>query len=335
MNRYKIEYLADSEIGIWDEFLSNSQNASLFNSVMWSDILLEMFGLERRVISVTDNGSIIAGLIIHYKKKQGLKVITRSPFTLYSGIISSLPLNEKKQKLTEHTIEFSDMIIKNIMREFKFVDINSTLSADDMRSFIWNGWLVTPQYTYILELGDKERIWNNFSSSLRRKIRHCEEENFLVIPETDPERLLDFQIESYSRSGLKPLMSKTDFIKLIDLARKKNICRLYSVSSKDKIHSMRAALTWKNKVYDWIAGTATEHLTSNATHFLVFDILKKFSDEGYSTFDFLGANTKTIADFKRSFGGDLCPYYNTVYYSSPAIKALIGINNFINRLSRH
>ena len=71
---------------------------------------------------------------------------------------------------------------------------------------------------------------------------------------------------------------------------------------------------------------------NNYTHLLVWKILQKVQSEGYKTFDFMGANTPKIIDFKKSFGGKLVTYYNLKRYSSSFIKTLFEINDVIHKL---
>jgi lipid II:glycine glycyltransferase (peptidoglycan interpeptide bridge formation enzyme) len=150
----------------------------------------------------------------------------------------------------------------------------------------------------------------------------------------DIDKLLILQEESYSKNGLKPILPLSLFSRFLSELMKRNLVDIFSISKDKDIHSMRALLKWNNNVYDFIAGTSEKHKRENGTHYLVWKLLQKYSEQGFALFDFMGANTKNIIDFKRSFGGELKEYYDLTYYSSKAIKMLFKVNDFRQRLLR-
>ena len=319
----------------WDSFLRSSPQGTLFNTFDWAEILQSVFGLHHEVLAATKNGSILAGIMIFYKTKLGQKIVTHAPLTAYNGpVFGEITDGEKSQKITEQQYELSNLLLCAIEKEYRFINISSSYNLNDSRPYLWRNWKVKPQYTYILNLEDKETIWDSFSSSLRRKIKHCETAGFTISESSNNHKLLELQEESYAKSGIKPVLPIASFEKFINAAKEKNIVDIYSISQGDDIHSMRAMLKWNNTVYDWIAGTDAQFKNSNATHYLLWELFKKYSADNYSYFDFMGANTKNITDFKRSFGGSLTEYFDLTYYSSSLVKLMIKIDRLRKRASR-
>jgi CelD/BcsL family acetyltransferase involved in cellulose biosynthesis len=335
MDNITIEKLTDNRNNEWDSFVNRSPQGTLFSTFTWAEILEKVFGLEHEVLAAVQNGKIISGIMIFYKKKFGINIITHAPLTIYNGILFDEPsAGEKSQKLTGHELELSEYLLKRLEREFKFINFSTSLNIHDARPYIWRDWKVKPQYTYILKLGDHQSILDNFSSSLRRKIKHCESESFKISAEGSITKLIELQEESYAKSGIKPVLTAALFEKLITTVKEKKLADVYSISLGDDIHSMRAVLKWNNNIYDWIAGSAASFRNSNATHFLLWNMLRNFSNNNYLYFDFMGANTKNIIDFKRSFGGELKEYYDITYYSSSFLQSMLFIDNILKRSSR-
>jgi lipid II:glycine glycyltransferase (peptidoglycan interpeptide bridge formation enzyme) len=83
-----------------------------------------------------------------------------------------------------------------------------------------------------------------------------------------------------------------------------------------------------------MAGTSEKYKREHSTHYFIWKLLQKYSELGFIIFDFMGANTKNIVEFKRSFGGELREYYDLTYYSSKAIKMLFKANDFRKQLLR-
>jgi lipid II:glycine glycyltransferase (peptidoglycan interpeptide bridge formation enzyme) len=340
MSDYKIEVLTlgnktSDDKDRWEDFVKTSPQGTLFNTLAWSDILSSSFGLNSELVTVQKNNSIQAGILLFYKKKFGLKIVTKAPLTLYNGILFKRTNNLiKPQKITDSYDELTELILNHISNEFKFINISSSYNTHDMRTFIWSKWHVQPQYTYTININNIDSIFDNFSSSLRRKIRGCEKGLFSIIKTNDIDKLLTLQEESYFKNGLKPPISLSLFNRLLSQLMKKEFVDIFSISKGNNIHSMRALLKWNNTLYDFIAGTSEKYKKENATHYLLWKLLQKYSELGFTLFDFMGANTKNIIDFKRSFGGELKEYYNLLYYSSKTIKMLFKINDFKKQLLR-
>jgi len=340
MSNYKIEILTLSnkkttDKDIWEDFVKTSPQGTLFNTVTWSEVLSSSFGLDSELIIVHKDNSIEAGILLFYKKKFRFKVVTRAPLTLYNGILFKRTDNLiKSQKITEVQYNLTEIILKHISRNFKFVNISSSYNVCDMRTFIWSKWNVQPQYTYTININNIDSIFDNFSSSLRRKIRFCEKEPFCIEKTNDINTLLILQEESYFKNSLKPILALSSFNRFLSLLMEKELVDIFSISKENNVHSMRALLKWNNTIYDFIAGTSEKHKKENGTHYLVWKLLQKYSEFGFTLFDFMGANTQNIIDFKRSFGGELREYYNLAYYASNTIKMLIKINDFKKLLLR-
>ncbi|HQJ74809.1 MAG TPA: GNAT family N-acetyltransferase [Bacteroidota bacterium] len=333
MKNIKLEKLSGNT-NEWEQFLSQIDNSTLFNSSLWGKIINQIFNISNEVIIFHNNGIILAGAIIYYKKRYFIKTITKPPLTLYNGLLFNLPENQKNQKNIEIKHEISNNFINYLSKEYKFINFTTTIDFFDTRPFLWNKWIVLPQYTYILNLEDEKNIWNGFSSSLRRKINNCLSYSPVISKNDNVEKLIDLHFESYSRNKIKPILDYDTFTNFVKLALENNICDIYSISIDNEIHSMRALLKWKDIIYDWIAGTETKYRNYNSTHFLLWELLKKYSNDNKRLFDFMGANTKSISDFKRLFGGELKEYYDLKYYSSNLFKSVEKISNFIKIRSR-
>ena len=340
MSDYKIEVLtlgdkATTDRDKWEEFVKTSSQGTLFNTFTWSDVLVSSFGLNSELVTVQKNNSIESGILLFYKNRFGLKVITRAPLTLYNGILFKRIDNlMKPQKVTDSHDKLTEIILKYINNEFKFVNISSSYNINDTRAFIWSKWYAQPQYTYTININNINSVFDNFSSHLRTKIRCCEREPFFITKTNDIDKLLILQEESYFNSGLKPILSLSLFHNFLSKLMEQGLVDIFSISKENNIHSMRALLRWNNIVYDVMAGTSEKYKREHSTHYFVWKLLQKYSELGFTIFDFMGANTKNIVEFKRPFGGELREYYDLTYYSSKAIRMLFKVNDFKKQLLR-
>lgn len=335
MDNLKLEILNLSDLTDWDEKIKSSAQGTVFNTNNWAKVLENVFNLKNFVYCVTKNNNIIGAMLVYYKVRYGIKVITQIPITSYNGILFFIDDELKAQKSDQYITEIQELIQRELQKEFKFCDFTLHPSINDIRTFQWNNWVVLPQYTYQVSLKDEELIWKNFSSSLRRKINHLNDTGLIIKEEINADTLIEMHQESYRGKGMSMILDKESLLSYVQKVKEKGLIKIYTIyNSEGKVCASRALVLWNNIVYDWIAGTSTELKENNATHYLVWKILQKYSKEKYDLFDFMGANTKKIIDFKKSFGGNLVPYYEVKYYSSKWIKILFSINEFRHKLMR-
>lgn len=327
-----VKRLSESEYPLWDSFVESSPQGTIFNTSTWAFIIREVLGVQHGIYAVLQGDELVGGFSFFHKKKAGLKVITRVPLTPYNGILFHASQGEKSQRTSTEHKEIIELILQELEKEFNFIHFVLHPSIADLRPFLWRHWYTLPQYTYVNSLTDISHTWELLSSSLRRKINRAEENRFKIIQKDDPTVLLRFQELSYARAGMKPILSLSIFKRVCDAVARPRLLRIYSiVDAEANVHAERAILVYKDRAYDWIAGTNLEMEDEHANHLLVWEIFKRLSDEGVQTFDFLGANTPSVVEFKRSFGGELICYFEVRYFSSPLVHTL----NFLNQRWRH
>ncbi len=312
----------------WDAFVASSAQGTVFSTTSWAECIKEVFGVQHAIYGVFRNDALVGGISFFHKKKFGLPLVTKQLLTPYCGILFSPPeAGEKYQKALTEQNEIIDLLLAQLEQQFPFIHLSLHPTVFDVRQFLWRNWQSLPQYTYVNALTNLSEAWEQLSSSTRRKINRAEEKQLLISEKTDPTQLLQFQEESYSRNHLKPPLPFHLFKRYCDVLLRKKFLRIFSIAGKEgNVYGERAVVVWKNFAYDWIAGTNAQYLDENANHLLAWEIFKKLSSEGVTTFDFLGANTPSIVEFKRSFGGELVTYYEVRYFSSAMMKALEALN---------
>lgn len=322
-----LKRLSESEHPLWDSFVLSSPQGTIFNTSTWASVIREVFGVKHSIYGVFEKDHLLGGISFFHKKKAGLRVITRLPLTPYCGILFHAPEGEKDQKTSTEHHEIVESIIEKLGDEFHFVHFVLHPSVLDMRPFLWRHWYTLPQYTYVNSLTDISHAWELLSSSLRRKINRAEEKRFKIVQKDDPALLLEFQELSYAKAAMKPVLSFSMFKRFCDAVTRMKLLRIYSiVDAEANVHAERAILVHKDHAYDWIAGTNLQMEDEHANHLLVWEIFKRLSGEGVRTFDFLGANTPSVVEFKRGFGGNLTCYFEVRRFSSWLVQTLNILN---------
>ena len=78
-----LHYLTADEYPMWDELVESSLQGSLFCRSWW----LKATGNDVRVLAQFDNGRLIAGIPLHFKKRLGLTICTMPKLTQTWGVV--------------------------------------------------------------------------------------------------------------------------------------------------------------------------------------------------------------------------------------------------------
>ncbi len=330
-----VETLPSDNYPLWDSFVDSSPQGSIFQTSTWIEIISNQFHLRPRIIVVKEGNEIAGGVVLYYKKKIGIPVAARPPLTSYNGIIHTAGHDRKPQKKQADEAEVTELLLQEIKKEVRFAQFSLSPAIVDVRPFQWNGWKAEVQFTYRNSLDDLSKAWDALSQSVRRKINRAREKSPTISEMGDLETLLTLQEQSYARSALRPIMGREKFRAVCSALLSKGILKIYSISdSTGVVHSSRAVVIAGQTAFDWIAGSNPATMEENGMHLLVWEIFERLSRSGIVRFDFLGANTPSIVEFKRSFGGMLVNYYDIRWYASTIIKIFFGANNVMHNIRR-
>ena len=186
----------------------------------------------------------------------------------------------------------------------------------DPRPYTWGNLQVEPNFTYFLDLADRdtEAVRKSFSKSLRREIRDAEDLDVTVETEglegardvfRATERRYAEQDEPFPQtwSYVRDLFEALDDRARAYVARDADGEYLSGITA---LYSNDAAYFWQGGAKCIHEGTAVNSLI----HWrLIEDIVEDPPVESVDTYDLMGANTERLCRYKAKFGADLVPYY--------------------------
>jgi len=173
-------------------------------------------------------------------------------------------------------------------------------------------------YTYHIDL-DGGSWRDTYSKSLSRILKKGREDVLVQVDNQQSSAVCDFVAASYKRSGrnlplslgaMKELAASMTTLGLADVyvAREK---------SSDEIKSGVICLSNSKRAHYWMAGGSKGAWMT----LLIDSILESLSKQSVASFDFLGANNASIAEFKRRFGGAKVSYQG--FHSNVGVRAKI------------
>ncbi len=321
----KINIIQSSDSALWDKFISNSPQGTFFHSSTWANILQNAFGRNYKILCSEKNGQIIGGMIFFEHHNFLWNVITPTPLFPYTAPIFYQPSDEKRQKTTHNELTIASQFDTYLSNHYSYWILDVPATTLDMRAFQWQGALVEPRYSYRIFLDNIDDLVNNFSQSVRKKIKQAESLGCEVAESENPEKLIELISYSYHRHGIKPYISNTALRSLLDNALNLQQIKLYTLKVKGEIKAARLIVVDENIIYDLLAGS--DDPSGVGSTFLVSYILKKYIPT-HKYFDFMGADHPQIEKFKRGFGGELVQGFRVTNKVKRPLSWLVSFNQY-------
>ncbi|MFC5283381.1 hypothetical protein [Pedobacter alpinus] len=240
------------------------------------------------------------------------KIITPTHgYPFYSGIW----FIDKK----DYDIDLSDAL-HLLTEKYKSISLILPPKIDDIRSFIWNGFKIINRYTYIKNCNDLSVKYD-----VKKNYKKAEKLNFnLTIEESLGNEWINYK-NLLLRIGYnsKYLISLETWINSL---LKKKLVKFFKVSNSDK-ETLGSGIVLLNdaskKGYFLLSFVDKSNIQSEINSFLYIKIQKWLLENGFEFFDYLGANTKSIAEFKKRFNPKLQQYYIAKYSRSYNLSSSI------------
>ena len=189
------------------------------------------------------------------------------------------------------------------------------LEDDDVRPYAWAGWTATPRFSYRLAL--EGEVAAGFSSAVRRTVKK-EAGAFEVVKDgalaSEAVRLMT---DSYRRQGSDLGLEDDAVTGLAEAFVNAGLARVVGARRGSTLEAAVVVAHDGRTAFYWIAGS----VPGPAMTVLLADTLSTLAGD-LEAFDFCGANTPSIAEFKRRFGPSLAPAPIVRRVTSPALRAL-------------
>ena len=266
--------------------------ATAFSSLAYADAIMRARGLRAQIHLPDPQAAAIVFLRGHRLYGR----VTVPPFTQYSALLLDESDNAKD-------IHARTSPLENLLHSIEKVRPRADLLCrlQDPRPAKWRGWLVTPLYTYLLNPADDDRLW----SSTTRRVHRNRADQFDIEESLDlAPAVIDLCEQSYARhgrglpGGRKPLLDTVE-----QLGPQ---TRTFVALHEGRPQAGMVLLQEGPVAHYWISGS----LPGPAMTVLIGQVLPVLRDAGITRFDFVGANTPSIAEFKRRFAPRLDMYFH-------------------------
>lgn len=334
-NNIYTRYLQVAEYTLWDRFVDDSIEGTIFHKSVWLKSISTWQNLNFSIAACFKGGELIGGMAFTWKKKFGRIPVIQLPFkTLFFGPVIAQSKAKHQSKSESHQQAVVQSLTGFLMSEYQMFYAKFPPSVIDIRNYSWNGFQTGIHYTYLADLNPENDILSSFDHSVRKQINKGEKLNYIFHADNHENFIsLAWELEqkSFNRQDFKLVYaSKAAFMTFVSELIDMELAQVYSLYLENTPVASRIVLLDhpKSKVYDWLSGADKEHLSTGLNQLLMYRVLKELQKSDLSFFDFGGAGTSSIARYKSTYNFPLVPMYS-VSKSRSIARLGMAIKNFI------
>jgi len=308
----------------WDSFVEQSPQGSLFCKSWWLQAVCPK-NLEVLVLYKGDR--IVAGMPMVSIRKFGYEKISMPYLTKILGVLLEPPTSQKYTIILSNEMRILKELVKAIP-PFDNFTINFHYSFNNWLPFFWAGYSQTTYYSYVIpDLGDTDKVWENFSGTTRTEIRKAEKTGIQVEESDNIEEFIRINTLTFSRQSLSPPYPDNLVRAMDNICRRQNACKiLLGRDLQGRVHAMYYVVYDPCSAYLLMAGADPALRNSGAQYLICWAAIQSLSSLS-KQFDFTGGSfLPNIESHFRNFGGILIPYY-TISKNNTSVpkKILIGL----------
>jgi len=288
----------------WDHFVTSSPSGTLFHKSLW----LNAWGGNYDLWGLYKGAELVAGFVAPYKSLLRMRVVVPPTLTHYSGILFKKYEGKYVSKITSEKEMARELAIL-VRKKYRRGILSFSPSIDDMQPFIWEGFEVSPMYTYLLDVSDPEQTLKEMNADTRNSIKKAQNDGLSVVVTDSIDEIIELVKKTFMRQGEYPTLSAA--FKYHKELLRENLYKGFICVDKDGNKIATYCIVWDEKrSYGFLSGYDAKKKHKGATSLCVWEAIKyisKYLDT--IEFDLEGSMIPKIERFNRNFGGKLTNYY--------------------------
>ena len=291
----------------WFGFVNENKDSTIFHTVGWKNIIQKTFGYKPHYL-ISKKSDSINGVFPMFQVNSFIfgKRFVSLPFAfsgdpLYDNENTLIELLETAKERSAGSkyleIRTKKLLPKNIIEQF---NLNETLET----------------YLSILELKNRETVWNELSSKYRNNIRKARKNGLKIKELTNPRDLKTFyklKVELSAKKYGIPCEPLYFYKNLWEEFSSENKIKIFFVEFENKIIAGVVLLMHKDVIYDFSSTADTNYLNLKPYYLLIWEAIKYGCENNYKYFNFGTSMHKGLLDFKEGWGAKSfkIPIYST------------------------
>jgi hypothetical protein len=303
------------EIEKWDNFVSMSPYGTIFHTLEWLKIVEKCSSAKLYPLIGLRGDEVIGLCPIFYLKRGFLRMVFSPPPRTLIPNLGPLVLgvSSRGRKIESTNMEFQEGIDLYVSGELRpdYLSIRFPLDWHDVRVFKWRGYDVEPLYTYFVDTSrGEEKLWNDFSSGLRREIGKIPANVTVRLGNEDDMHIVyDMMSQRYAEQNMAPSISKDYFDSLSKQFYNKNM-KVFLALADNRVVSGLVLVFYGHTALFWFGLPKRTHNGHPINELIQWEAIKWCCRNGIREYDLVGANTPRLVKFKMKYSPSLALYFN-------------------------
>ncbi|NBC82523.1 MAG: GNAT family N-acetyltransferase [Bacteroidetes bacterium] len=314
MPKYYFKELHSEEYKHWNEFVNECEQSTVFHLTHVLEPLAQYLKSSFRILALYNkDNKIIAGFPFLYRKKFNyFHIVYYPPLIPFYGIILKEKVTDYPSRNLKYKHEIFNNFIEYFSTHFSYIKINFPISESDIRPFQWSGFNIKLHYTFTQELRDSKKIFAGFDADVKRRVKKALEKPFIVensLNRSKIENHFELQEETFKRQKIQSPLNKKSFVEYIQNLSLNGLVDAYTLQLESKPVASFIYLIHKTNAYYWLAASDPTFYKEGVNQLLFWKSLEGVMTKGITHFDFVGAATPSVAEYKATYNFNLTPYY--------------------------
>ena len=325
----------------WDEVVDRSPHSTLYHTWKWLNLVekystMKIAGMQSGArlypVMLMEKDRPVAICPLFLFTSAGLNFCYSPPShteTMYLGPLVPDIDTMKQEKKQIFLLEMQKEMDRFIKKDLKsnYIQIKTSPGFEDCRSFRWGGYTIEPRFTYHIDLGQgTENIWKNFNRSLRYYIEKAKKEG-IVVAEGDKEDA--FYIYDLLKERRR-IDSQKEFLGSVYDALSPDHLKIFMAKAGSDRLSGIITLIHKDTVSFWIGSPKYSYKGMSPNELVLWESIRWAGEQGFKTYEIVGADDYALFPFKRKFNGKIIPYYHMKWYS-PVMNIVASVYSSLKR----
>ena len=324
----KVQIREIDDGGRWGELLLHSINPTLFHDWKWLKIIEKHTGARLHPMVASSGENDVGIMPLFMRKTKGLNLAFSPPpktGLLYMGPLLVQQNQDMKRQTREKTIlACFDAFEEHIQKSLKpnYIRLATPPGYDDARPFTWNGYDVSPEFTYYVDLSKGEdAVFENYSKQLRVDLKKTEKEGVTV--KQGGKKELDIihknLQERFIQQGVRSNLTREYLHDLYDAFHPQNLT-VFAAEYQGEQVSGFISINHQDRASYWAGGGKTAIKGIYPNDLLQWEAMKWAIQQGYKRYEIVDAGDQRLRHFKSKFNPDLKQWFQAEKYNPKTLK---------------
>ncbi len=311
----------------WQALWVLSPQRTPFSALPYLVATSEVYQLPARIHFVQNDGVDEAGQVVFVKKKGPFRLGVIPPLMPYSPLLLRDELHEPSVLAGQSPF---DLLLESLSTSYHAASFFCN-AITDVRAGKWRSWTIRPFYTYTIP---SFSLYPGISAWSKKGARHVfrkHKASYSLKSLDCADAVVAHCSQSYQRNNRTIPGGESSLLLLLESLINSNLVHLYGLEEQEtqRLEAALAILQDGRTACYWLGGS----LPGPAMTVLLGTLILKYQEDGFQDFDLVGANTPSIAAFKRKFGPTLSPYFHFERIMRPELRLLSALKRLVSHRS--